>query len=124
MKRIVVKILILSLFIISCFLLFIKLFSLPKIECILEENEDLYQKKQSIILKYKKDTVIEMIKKEKITSPIQNILDIKQNEYEKKEYSIIRRGNTISTSKREKIQEEYNEVLKNLTKEGYKCTGD
>lgn len=124
MNKKLIKITILLLFIFSYVFLFIKLFSLPKTECILEENEKLYKKKQSILLKHSKNTVIEIIKKETVTSSIQNIIDIKQDEYKKKEYSITRRENTIRAFKKEKVKEEYNEVLKTLTKEGYKCMGD
>ena len=124
MNKKLIKITILLLFIFSYVFLFIKLFSLPKTECILEENEKLYKKEQSILLKHSKNTVIEIIKKETVTSSIQHIIDIKQDEYKKKEYSITRRENTIRAFKKEKVKEEYNEVLKTLTKEGYKCMGD
>ena len=96
------KILILSLLIISYILVYFHFFSLHKTECILEEKEELYKKTQTIILKEKKGIVKEIIQKEKVFSRTPNILQIKQNEYEKKDYKIVKKKNKIIGTKKDK----------------------
>lgn len=121
MKKKIAIIGIVLLFIFSYLLLFHHIFSLPKTECILKEEDPLYIKKQTILLKRKENTVIEIIQKEQITSKIENILAIKENEYEKKEFHIKREKNKITGYKKEKEKKEYNKVLKELIESGYTC---
>lgn len=121
MKRKIIKISILILFVLSYILLFIHLFS-HQTECSLEENTDLYNKKQLIILKEKKGIVKEIIQKESVFSNTPNILDIKENEYLKKEFQIKKGTNKITAYKKDKEKKDYNKLLKELTEAGYTCT--
>ena len=111
MKRKIIKISILILFVLSYILLFIHLFS-HQTECSLEENTDLYNKKQLIILKEKKGIVKEIIQKESVFSNTPNILDIKENEYLKKEFQIKKGTNKITAYKKDKEKKDYNKLLK------------
>ena len=115
------KITIIILFIISYIVLYFHFTSPNKIECILVEETDLYQKKQTIILKEKNKEIKEIIQKEKVNSKVSSIIGIKQNEYEKKEMEVKKGKNKITGYKKEKVNKEYEKVLKDLTEAGYTC---
>lgn len=121
MKENIVKKIIIVLLVFSYILLLLHFLSPSKTKCTLEEKEDIYTKKQTIVIKAKKGTIQEIIHIETVSSQIPNILDIKEKEYEKKEYKIRKNKNKIKATKKEKTKKTYKEMIQTLTEGGYSC---
>lgn len=91
------------------------------VHCHLHWEDDMYQRKETIQIKYKKKTVQKMIYKETFSSDREDIIALKKDEYLKENYEVNSHKKELTARKVEAVEEEYKKVIGKLTDEGYTC---
>ena len=120
-KQNIIAISIVLLFLLSCTMLFQKLFGYKTTICTLETKDTQYQRQETITLQYKKKTVKKIIFAETFTTDNEDILHLKQTEYEENGYQVKSSTKKLKAKKEKKGKVSYQDTVDTLGNEGYTC---
>ena len=116
------KVIIVSiLFLLSLFLVFHKVLGFKTITCTMKQQDTLYNREETILVKYRQKEVKNMIFKETFSTSIPDVLELKKTEYEEKNYIVTKGKQKLKAQKKESVKLKYKNTIKTLLKEGYTC---